>query len=299
MSEKQITKAKLKCRQISDYIFFMGPSITIFTILFLIPLAGEILYSFTDWNGVAAKFNFVGLYNYIRTFQDKTYWTAMWFTLKFSFFVVVISNLLAFGWALILSKELPLRNFWRALIYVPRIVGGVILGFLWRFIFQNVLVQFGEWSGISWFSQKWFTTPESSFWALVIVMTWTLSGYLMLIYGAGFSTIPAEYMEAARIDGAARIQALFKITIPMLTATITRCLFIAINWAMLLYDTNISLTNGNPFRSSEGVTMNIYATAFKSNQMSFGAAKSVLFILVVGALSFSQFYLTSRKEVEL
>jgi len=299
VSKKRTVKSRLKYRQISDYILFMGPSITIFTILFLIPLMGEILYSFTDWNGVAAKFNFVGLYNYIRTFRDKTYWKAMWFTVKFSFFVVVISNLLAFGWALILSRELPLRNFWRALIYVPRIVGGVILGFLWRFIFQNVLVQFGEWSGISWFSQKWFTTPESSFWALVIVMTWTLSGYLMLIYGAGFATISMEYMEAARIDGASRIQVLFRITIPMLTATITRCLFIAINWAMLLYDTNISLTNGNPFRSSEGVTMNIYATAFKSDQMAFGAAKSVIFILIVGAVSFGQFYLTSRKEVEL
>ncbi len=127
----------------------------------------------------------------------------------------------------------------------------------------------------------------------------TLSGYLMIIYGAGFASIPSDYIEVARIDGASPLQILFKITIPMLTATITRCLFIAINWAMLLYDTNISLTNGNPFRSSEGVTMNIYATAFKSDQMAFGAAKSVIFILIVGAISFGQFALTSRKEVEL
>ncbi len=182
---------------------------------------------------------------------------------------------------------------------MPRIVGGVILGFLWRFIFQNVFVQFGDWSGISWFSQAWFTTPESSFWALVIVMSWTLSGYLMLIYGAGFSSIDDTYVEAGRIDGASSPQIMLRIRIPMLYSTITRCLFIAINWAMLLYDTNISLTNGNPFRSSEGVTMNIYATAFKSNQMAFGAAKSVIFIFVVGIISFGQFALTSRREVEL
>lgn len=299
MERGRRAKRKFRNRHLFDYILFMGPSVIIFTALFLIPLVGEIMYSFTDWDGVAASFSFVGLYNYIRTFQDKTYWISMWFTLRFSFFVVVISNLLAFAWAFILSRDLPFRNFWRALIYVPRIIGGVILGFLWRFIFQNVFVQFGQWSGIKWFSQKWFTTPESSFWALVIVMTWTLSGYLMIIYGAGFSSIPGDYMEAARIDGASRIQILFKITIPMLTATITRCLFIAINWAMLLYDTNISLTNGNPFRSSEGVTMNIYATAFKSDQMAFGAAKSMIFILIVGVLSFGQFALTSRKEVEL
>lgn len=293
------SRPKFKYRQIPDYIIFMGPSVVMFTALFLIPLVGEIMYSFTDWDGVAAQFSFTGIYNYIRTFQDATYWTSMWFTLKFSFCVVLISNLLAFGWAYILAKDIPLRNFWRALIYVPRIIGGVILGFLWRFIFQNVFVQFGKWSGLTWFSQNWFTTPESSFWGLVIVMSWTLSGYLMIIYGAGFSSIPSDYIEVAQIDGASPIQILFKITIPMLTATITRCLFIAINWAMLLYDTNISLTNGNPFRSSEGVTMNIYATAFKSDQMAFGAAKSVIFILIVGAISFGQFAMTSRKEVEL
>lgn len=296
---KRKNRQLIKLRQIPSYLIFMGPSILMFTALFLIPLAGEILYSFTDWDGVSPRFSLVGIYNYVRTFKDETYWSSMWFTLKFSFFVVVISNLLAFIWAYILARDIPFRNFWRALIYVPRIIGGVILGFLWRFIFQNVFVQFGKWSGISWFSQSWFTTPESSFWALVIVMTWTLSGYLMIIYGSGFASIPSDYIEVARIDGASPLQILFKITIPMLTATITRCLFIAINWAMLLYDTNISLTNGNPFRTSEGVTMNIYATAFKSDQMAFGAAKSVIFILIVGALSFGQFALTSRKEVEL
>lgn len=235
----------------------------------------------------------------MRTLDDERYWTALWFTIKFSICVVVFSNFLAFFWAYILSKDIPFRNFWRALIYVPRIIGGVILGFLWRFIFQNVFVQFGNWSGLSWFSQNWFTTPESSFWALVIVMTWTLSGYLMIIYGAGFSAIPGSYYEAASIDGASKWQQLRKVSIPMLRPTITRCLFIAINWAMLLYDTNISLTNGNPYRTSEGVTMNIYESAFRSNQMAFGAAKAIIFVIILVGISFTQIKLTSKKEVEL
>lgn len=284
---------------ILDYAIFLGPSIILFTVLFIIPLIGECLYSFTNWSGVSPTFSFVGIKNYIHTFRDTTYWTSMWFTLKFSFLVVVFSNFLAFFWAYILSKNIPFRNFWRALIYVPRIIGGVILGFLWRFIFQNVFVQFGQWSGLKWFSQEWFTTPESSFWALVIVMTWTLSGYLMIIYGAGFSAISDSYLEAARIDGASAMQTLFKITIPMLASTFTRCLFIAINWAMLLYDTNISLTNGNPYRSSEGVTMNIYATAFRSNHMAFGAAKSMVFLILLVIISFTQVGITSKREVEL
>ena len=254
-------KRKLGRTSWLDCAIFMGPAVLMFTTLFLIPLCGEVLYSFTDWNGVDPGFNFIGFTNYAKTFAEPEYW------------------------AYILSKDIPLRNLWRALIYVPRIIGGVILGFLWRFIFQNVFVQFGNWTGWSWFSQNWFTTPESSFWALVIVMTWTLSGYLMIIYGAGFSAIDNSYI-------------LRKVTIPMLMTSVTRCLFIAINWAMLLYDTNLSLTNGNPYRTSEAVTMNIYNTAFRSNQMSFGAAKSVVFIIVLVAIAFAQVSFTSRKEVE-
>ncbi len=287
-----------KLRKIANFFVFMGPSVLMYTVLFLVPLCGEFFYSFTDWNGINSSFSMVGFSNYIKVFHESEYWTSLWFTIRFSFLVVIFSNFLAFAWAYILSKDIPFRNLWRALIYVPRIIGGVILGFLWRFIFQNVFVQFGEWTGLSWFSQNWFTTQSSSFWALVIVMTWTLSGYLMIIYGAGFSSIDASYIEAATIDGASKFQILRKITIPMLMPSITRCMFIAINWAMLLYDTNISLTNGNPFRSSEGVTMNIYNTAFRSNHMAFGAAKSVIFIIILVIISFAQVSLTSRKEVQ-
>ena len=282
-----------------DYLVFMGPAMILFTALFLIPLVSEVFYSFTTWNGINPTFKMVGFKNYIKAFRDSRYWTSLIFTIKFSICVVFFSNLIAFCWAYILSKDIPLRNFWRALIYVPRIIGGVILGYLWRFIFQNVFVQFGQWSGIKWFSQAWFTTAESSFWALVIVMTWTLSGYLMLIYSAGFTAIDATYYEAATIDGASKWQQLRCITLPLLRSTFTRCLFIAINWAMLLYDTNISLTDGNPFRMSEGITMNIYESAFRSNQMAYGAAKSVTFIIILVIISFAQVKLTSRKEVEL
>jgi raffinose/stachyose/melibiose transport system permease protein len=289
----------IQSRNLFDYALFMGPSIVIFTVLFLIPLISEFFYTFTDWNGIDRTFSLVGFRNYLRTFEDKRYITSFIFTINFSVCVVVFSNFIAFFWAYILSKDIPFRNFWRALIYVPRIIGGVVLGFLWRFIFQNVFVQFGNWSGLSWFSQKWFTTPESSFWALVIVMTWTLSGYLMIIYGAGFSAIPGSFYEAASIDGATKWHVLRKVSIPMLWPSITRCLFIAINWAMLLYDTNLSLTNGNPYRTSEAVTMNIYISAFRSNQMAFGAAKAIVFVAVLIIISFMQIKLTSRKEVEL
>ena len=299
MNNKNAANTKKTISGIGNSALFMGPTMVLFTLLFLIPLVSEILYSFTNWNGIDPTFKFMGIKNYLRAIKDETYWTSFWFTIKFSAFVVIISNVIGFAWAYVLSGDIPCKNFWRALIYAPRIIGGVVLGFLWRFIFQNVFVQFGNWSGIKWFAQQWFTTPESSFWALVIVMTWSLSGYLMIIYNSGLAAISRDYYEAATVDGASKFTILKSITLPLLRGTTTRCLFIAINWAMLLYDTNISLTNGNPYRTSEGVMMNIYATAFRSNQIAFGAAKSVLFIIVLLAVSFGQMKLTSRNEVNL
>lgn len=299
MNSKSVVKTKNVLTEIKGSAIFLGPTMLLFTLLFLIPLVSEIFYSFTNWNGIDPTFKFIGLKNYLRTVKDATYWTSFWFTIKFSIFVVVISNLIGFFWAYVLSGDIPYKNFWRALIYAPRIIGGVVLGFLWRFIFQNVFVQFGNWIGIKWFAQQWFTTPESSFWALVIVMTWSLSGYLMIIYNSGLAAISKDYYEAATVDGASKLTILKSITLPLLKGTTTRCLFIAINWAMLLYDTNISLTNGNPYRTSEGVMMNIYATAFRSNQIAFGAAKSILFIIVLLVVSFGQMKLTSRNEVTL
>ncbi|WP_230406794.1 carbohydrate ABC transporter permease [Blautia liquoris] len=299
MNNEKSSKFQKNIKNFGNYTLFIGPAMLVFTLLFLIPLVSELFYSFTNWNGINPTYKFIGIQNYARSLKDKTYWTSFWFTIKFSVVVVVFSNLIGFAWAYVLSGDIPLKNFWRALIYAPRIIGGVVLGFLWRFIFQNVFVQFGKWSGIKWFAQEWFTTPESSFWALVIVMIWSLSGYLMIIYNSGIAAISKDYYEAAIVDGATRWQMLRSITIPLLRGTITRCLFIAINWAMLLYDTNLSLTNGNPYRTSEGVMMNIYATAFRSNQMAYGAAKSVLFVLILVIISFGQMKLTSRNEVEL
>lgn len=303
MEEAKIQPAAVTSRKLPKefkyYFIFMGPAILLFSSLFVIPFFGEIYYSFTNWNGIDQMYGMVGINNYFRTFQDKGYWKSVWFTIRFSALSVLFSNLIAFCWAYILSKPIPFRNFWRAVIFLPRIIGGVVLGYLWRFIFQNAFVQFGQATGLSWFSQNWFTTPESSFTALVIVFTWTLSGYLMLIYSAGFASIPGDLQEAAIVDGASPLQVLKNVIIPMIMPSITQCLFIAINWTMLLYDTNISLTDGNPYRSSEGVTMNIYATAYRSNQIGYGAAKSCIFIVIIVAITMIQIYATSKREVEL
>ena len=287
-------------KRIMNYVVFMGPAVLLFVVIGLIPFFYEIWYSFTNWDGIHANYQFVGLKNYMDVLtNDPKYWHAMWFTIKFAFCVLVFSNLLGFIWAYGLSKAIPFRNVMRAGFYIPRIVGGVVLGFLWRFIITELFPVIGEATGIGWFSQSWFQTEASSFWAMVIVMTWSMAGYMMIIYVAGLTSISSDYVEAATIDGAKSSHILRYIILPLLMPSITQCLFLSMVNSLKVYDLNISLTNGNPFRLSEAVTMNVYQTAFSSNLMGYGSAKALLLVLVIAGVSLIQVAITSSKEVEL
>ena len=244
----------------------MGPAVLLFVVIGLIPFFYEIWYSFTNWDGIHANYQFVGLKNYIDVLtNDPKYWHAMWFTIKFAFCIV----------------------------------GGVVLGFLWRFIITELFPVIGEATGIGWFSQSWFQTEASSFWAMVIVMTWSMAGYMMIIYVAGLTSISSDYVEAATIDGAKSSHVLRYIILPLLMPSVTQCLFLSMVNSLKVYDLNISLTNGNPFRLSEAVTMNVYQTAFSSNLMGYGSAKALLLVLVIAGVSLIQVAITSSKEVEL
>lgn len=293
-------KRNKKMRNALNYLIFMGPAVLLFTVIGLIPFFYEIWYSFTDWDGIHAEYQFLGLKNYIEVLtNDPKYWHAMWFTIKFAVCVLLFSNVIGFIWAYGLSQQIPCRNVMRAGFYIPRIVGGVILGFLWRFIITELFPLIGELTGIAWFAQSWFQTESSSFWAMVVVMSWSMAGYMMIIYVAGLTSISNDYIEAAIIDGAHQRHVLRYIILPLLMPSITQCLFLSTVNSLKVYDLNISLTNGNPFRLSEAVTMNVYQTAFSSNQMGYGSAKALLLVLVIAAVSLIQVAITSRKEVEL
>ena len=289
---------KKRTLQVLDYVIFMGPALLMFVVLCLTPFFQQIWYSFTDWNGIKTTYNFVGIQNYIKVFNESKYWSSMLFTLRFAFFVTLFSNFIGFVWAYGLSKNVPMRNFMRAGFYMPKIVGGVILGFVWRFIFQNLFPVIGNMTGISWLAQTWFSTAESSFWALVIVMSWSSAGYMMIIYLAGLTSVSEDYIEAATVDGAPPLFILVKIIIPLIMPSVTQGLFLSIVNCLRMYDLNISLTNGNPFRLSEAVTMNVYQTAFASNKMGFGSAKAMILVLVIATISLIQVVITSRREVQ-
>ena len=292
-------RQKRKFRELMDYLIFLAPALILFITIGLYPFFSEVWYSFTSWDGIHMEYSFVGLQNFLNVFSDMKYWTSMWFTIKFAFFVVAFSNVIGFMWAYGLAKNIPFRNLMRAGFYMPRIVGGVILGFLWRFIFQNLFPAIFELTGIGWVSQPWFTTQESSFWAMVIVMSWSMAGYMMIIYLAGLTSISQDQIEVANIDGAKPHHIVRYIIIPLIMPAVTQCLFLSMVNSLRVYDLNISLTNGNPFRQSEAVTMNVYQTAFSSNMFGYGAAKALILVIVIAIVSLTQVAITSRKEVVL
>lgn len=293
-------KKRKKRSLIWNYILFLGPTILLFTAIEIIPLLMGIGYSFTDWDGIANGAGFIGLKNYIKLFtNDERFWTSLIFTFKNTFVVVIASNLIGFTLAYGLSKKIPFRNFIRAAFYLPRLIGGVILGFVWQFIFLNIFPFLGDKWGWSVFQLAWLGTPGTAFWALAIVQAWGLAGYMMIIYVAGLTAISNDYLEAAIIDGATARQQLCHIILPLMMPSITECLFLSILNTLKVYDVNLALTGGGPYRSSEAVTMNVYTTAFAENQLGYGSAKAIIMAIIIIGVTLIQVAITSKKEVQV
>lgn len=281
-------------------VVFLGPSLTAFTIIILIPFILSIYYSMVRWNGVSSEVVWIGLDNF-RTiiFNDKDFANSFWFTTKLTAAIVVFSNLLGFTLAYVLTHSLKLRNAMRTIFFIPNVLGGLLLGFIWQFIFINSFQTIGDLTQIKLFQLSWLGTEATAFWGIVIVSVWQLSGYVMVIYIAGLVSVPSSLKEAAMIDGAKAWQVLRHIIIPMVMPAFTVCLFWTTSWAFKIFDVNFSLTAGGPFKSTESVAMNIYFEAFEYNRFGLGTAKALIFFIVVAAISSIQVYLTKRKEVEL
>lgn len=293
---KQLRK---KAFSLGNEFLFIGVILVCFIVIKVIPFLSSITYSFTDWNGVTDVINFNWIDNFIKLGGDKQFWKSFLFTFSFCAVTLVGTNLVGFTCAFFLTKPIKFRNFLRMGYYVPNILDGLVLGFIWQFIFVKVVPALGDATGFPLFNLMWLGTPATSFWALAIVDIWRVSGFYMLLYIAGLTAIPIDCIESTRIDGANSWQVLTKVTIPLMMPTITRCLFLSIISGFNIYTLNLSLTNGGPYNSSEAISMNIYRTAFTENAMGYGSAKALVFMLIVILITSLQFYLTSRKEVEM
>lgn len=279
---------------------FVGPAALAYVLIMVLPFALGVLYSFTSWNGISSSIDWVGLQNFKTIFtDDPDFVRSFWFTTRFTIAVVIISNMMGFLLAYILSRPLKSSNMLRTIFFMPNVLGGLLLGFIWQFIFIQSFPAVGEATNLWFFNLSWLGTESTAYWGLVIVSVWQGAGYLMVIYIAGLTNVPKDMLEAAAIDGAKSWQILRHIILPLIMPAVTICLFLSISWTFKSFDLNFSLTQGGPYKSSESVAMNIYYEAFKNNRYGLGTAKSFVFFIAVTVITMIQVSVTKKREVEM
>jgi raffinose/stachyose/melibiose transport system permease protein len=289
-----------KSNEWMQQLVFVGPGMIVFTIIVLIPFLLGFYFSFTEWNGLDLdKAKWIGMDNIHRIFtNDDKFWAAFKFTLKFTVVTVVVTNILALLLGLLLTRPMRGRNTLRTIFFLPNMIGGILLGYIWQFIFTKGFKTIGEMTGWHFFELPWLGTPETGFWGLVIVFVWQTTGYMMVIYIAAIVGVPKDLMEAATIDGASYLQTVRKVIMPLVMPAITVCLFLTTSGAFKMFDLNLSLTKGGPGTSTQSLAYNIYAEALVNNRYGLGTAKAMLFFFAVSIIAVTQVWLTKRKEVE-
>lgn len=296
---KTVSRKKARVKRLLTYGAFVGPALLFFLLIQIIPFLMGIYYSFTSWNGVSSVAEWVGLENYIKIVKnDPQFFDSFIFTTKFMLASVIISNILGFGLALLLNAALKSRNLLRTVFFIPNVIGGLLLGFIWQFIFVKGFAAIGNLTDLSVFKLPWLGDETTAFWGIVIVFAWQISGYMMVIYIAALQGVDQTLLEAARIDGASSWTLLTQIIIPLILPAFTICFFLTISMAFKIFDLNISLTGGGPFNSTQSVAINIYQEAFQNNRYGLGTAKSILFFLVVAIFTTVQVMMTKKREVE-
>ena len=281
-----------------DFGIFALPGMFCFFAVVIIPFIYGVYLTFTDWDGVAEVKNFIGLANFRKVIEDHEFWTSMLLTFKYVILVVLLVNIIAFAIAYLLTRGFKGQNFFRAGFFTPNLIGGIVLGYIWQFVFSRVFVNIGESTGWSLFEASWLSDPNKAFAAMVLVSVWQLSGYMILIYVAGFMGLSEDVMEAASIDGASGWLKMRKIVLPLMMSSITICLFLTLSRAFMVYDVNLSLTAGGPYGTTEMAAMHVYEKAFTSRQFGAGQAEALILFIVVACISGLQVYLTKKQEVE-
>ncbi|MCL6571288.1 MAG: sugar ABC transporter permease [Bacillus sp. (in: Bacteria)] len=276
---------------------FLTPVLLGLGLVVIIPLLYGVFYSFTNWNGLSAT-EFLGFSNYIDLFKEEEFRASIWFTIKFSIVAIILLNFLGLGLALLVTQRLKSSNFLRTIFFIPNLIGGLILGFIWQFIFVSAFSSIGDLLGIEAL-KGWLSTTETGFWGLVILTCWQWAGYIMIIYIAYLENIPKDLLEAAEIDGASSFQRFKNIIFPLLAPAFTVSMFLTVSHSFKIYDQNLSLTGGGPFNSTQMVAMEIYKTAFNESQMAYAQSKGVIFLIMVGAVALTQVYYNKKREVDL
>ena len=286
----------MRNRNLSFWLF-LTPVILSLCIVLIVPFLYGFVYSFTNWNGMAAT-EFLGFQNYITLFKDAEFRASVWFTTKFAVASVIILNFLGLGLALLVTRKMKSSSFLRTVFFMPNLIGGLILGFIWQFIFISVFGNLGDLLGIEGLT-GWLSTTATGFWGLVILTSWQMAGYIMIIYIAYLENIPKDLIEAAEIDGASSFQRFRNIIFPLVAPAFTVSMFLTLSNSFQIYDQNLSLTDGGPFNSTQMVAMSIVKKAFTENKMAYAQSQAVIFFLIVAAVAITQVYYNKKREVDL
>lgn len=283
-----------KARQ---FLMFAGPALILFCMVIIIPFVYGLYLTFTSWDGVSATKPFVGLANYVSAFKDYYFWSSIGRTLIYSAFAVVFVNIVAFILAYLVTSGVKGQNFFRAGFFIPNLIGGIVLGYVWKFVFNRAFVALGEAITAGTVPSLLSTTGGAMF-CLILVSVWQYAGYMMLIYVAGFMSVPDSLKEAAMIDGCTPSQAMRNVTIPLMRTSFVTCLFLSITRCFVVYDVNLSLTKGEPFNSSVLAAMHVYNKAFVYKDYGTGQAEALILFLVCAIIGITQVYVGKKGEVQ-
>ena len=292
-------------RKLTEFLFLL-PTLLAFLLVIIIPFAFGIFYSFTDWQGTGAASKMVGLTNYKAILQEPGFFHSFLITIKFTIYNIISVNVVAFCISLLVTSDIRGRDLYRAGFFVPNLIGGIVLGLIWQFIFSNIVPAFGKMLSIPLLSKSLLSNKDTVMFTMVVVNTWQYAGYIMLIYVAAIQGISKSVLEAAVVDGASYWTRITRIQIPLMANAFTISLFLTLTNSFKMYDVNVALTNGGPVgvfmmkpvQASELLALNIYQTAFKYNNMAQGQAKAVIFFVVLTVFSIIQVSFNKSKEVE-
>ena len=282
-------------KAIGKFFAFGAIPLTIFTGVLVYPFMQGFYLTFTDWNGFDYT-KLKGIENYKQSLTDPHFWTTLGFTLKFVIVSVILVNLVAFGLALLVTSKLKSSNLFRTFFFIPNLIGGVVLGVIWQFIFNTALTSLARKFRIPFLQESWLNDTNKAFWALIIVTVWQASGYMMIIYITGLISIEPEIVEAATVDGASPFRLLTAIKIPLMAQAFTISLFLTMRNGFMAYDVNLALTGGGPFRTTELISMHIFQEAFAFGHFGTGQAKAVLMFVMVAFAALVQVAVSKRME---
>jgi raffinose/stachyose/melibiose transport system permease protein len=289
-----------KRRENLSLLIFVAPAFIVYFIFKLYPTISGVYYSMTSWNGLTKTKQFIGLANYIEIFSDTYFWRSMLFTSKYVVVMLLVANIAALCLAVAIESRSKAKGFFRTLFCMPNMISMIIGGYMWNFIFTKVLYYLADHWGMTIFDKSWIGDPRYAFLAIIIVSSWGIVGYLMIIYMAALQGVPAHLIESGRIDGTTPWLSFWKITFPMIRPSLTICIFWTLNSMFQVFDVIYSLTGGGPGRATQSVAINIYEEAFSGNiRYGYATAKSMVLFLIIFVITAFQISLMKRKELEL